>query len=264
LKRRPAFAAAQEGDMKIHRAIATAIVFALPLLTSQAQAAEIKVMASTALKTVLEELGPQFEKATGNRLVLTFAPAAVLKGQIEQGAAFDVTVLTVAATEDLAKQGKIAAETRANVARVGLGVAVLKGAPKPDVSTTEAFKHALLNAKSIAFNGVGASRAATEAAFVKLGIADELKPKIKLVQITASEAVTKGEAEVGLGPISEILAASSVELAGAFPTDVQWYLVLSAGVATDTKNAVGGEALIKFLTAPSAAPVLKAKGMEPG
>jgi molybdate transport system substrate-binding protein len=138
------------------------------------------------------------------------------------------------------------------------------GAPKPDVGTAEAFKHTLLDAKSIGFNGQGASRAATEAVLVKLGIADDLKPKIKLLQTTASEGVVKGDVEVGLGPISEILASPGAELVGPLPSDLQWYLVLTAGVSTASKNADAAKALIKFLTAPGAVPVLKAKGMEPG
>jgi len=245
--------------MNIHRAIATAVGFlAIPLLALPVQAAELKVLSSTALKTVLEELGPQFEKATENKVSFAFDPAAVLKTQIDQGAAFDIAILTVPLTDALV------AAARAVVARGGLGVAMRAGAPKPDVSTVEAFKHTLLNAKSIGFNGQGASRAATEAVFVKLGIADELKPKIKLLQTTASEAVVKDDVEVGLGPISEILASPAAELVGPFPSDLQWYLVLTAGVSTASKNADAAKALIKFLTAPGAVPVLKAKGMEPG
>lgn len=251
--------------MTLHRAIAAAVGFlALPLLAVSVQAAELKVLSSTALKTVLEELGPQFEKATENKVSFAFDPAAVLKTQIDQGAAFDVAILTVPLTDALVAAGKIDGASRTVVARGGLGVAMRAGAPKPDVSTAEAFKHALLNAKSIGFNGQGASRAATEAVFVKLGIADDLQPKIKLLQTTASEAVVKNDVEVGLGPVSEILASPAAELVGPFPSDLQWYLVLTAGVSTASKNTDAAKALIKFLTAPGAAPVLKAKGMEPG
>jgi molybdate transport system substrate-binding protein len=251
--------------MTLHRAIAAAVGFlAMPLLALQVQAAELKVLSSTALKTVLQELGPQFEKATESKVSFAFDPAAVLKTQIDQGATFDVAILTVPLTDALVAAGKIDGASRAIVARGGLGVAMRAGAPKPDVSTAEAFKHTLLNAKSIGFNGQGASRAATEAVFVKLGIADELKPKIKLLRTTASEAVIKDEVEVGLGPVSEILASPGAEIVGPFPSDLQWYLVLTAGVSIASKNADAAKALIKFLTAPGAAPVIKAKGMEPG
>jgi molybdate transport system substrate-binding protein len=250
--------------MKFHCAVAAIIGFGLPLASIGAQAAELKVLSSNALTTVLEELGPQFEKATENKLVFTFDPAAVLKAQIEQGAGFDVAILTAAGIDDLAKQGKIDAATRAAIARVGLGVAVRAGAPKPDVGTADALKRTLLNAKSIGYNGQGASRAATEAMFSKLGIADDLKPKIVLLKTPAGEAVAKGEVEVGLGPISEILAAPGAQFAGPLPADLQFYLVFSGGVSSATSNADSAKALIKFLAAPGNATVLKAKGMEPG
>ena len=251
--------------MIFSRAIAATVgLLALPLLALQAQAADLKVSSSTALKKVLEALAPQFEKATENKVSLSFDPAAVVKTQIDGGAAFDVAVLTVPLTDAEVMAGKIDGSTRAVVARAGLGVTIRAGAPKPDISTPDAFKRMLLNAKSIGYNGQGASLAATEAAFTKLGIADELKPKIKLLKTTASEGVAAGEAEVGLGPISEILASPATDLVGPFPADVQWYLVLSAGASTASKNADAAKALIKFLTSPAALPVLKANGMEPG
>jgi molybdate transport system substrate-binding protein len=250
--------------MKLHRAIVAIIGFGLPLLTAHAQAAELKVYASTAVKSVLEELAPQFEKATENKLVFSFGPAAVLKTQIDQGAAFDVAILTAPLTDGLANAGKVDAATRATIARAGLGVAVPAGAAKPDVGTAEALKRTLLNAPSIGYNGVGASRAGTEAMLNKLGIADELKSKIKLLEKSAPEAVAKGEVEIGLGPISEILPVAGVQLAGPFPTDLQSYLVFAAAVSSASKDADAAKALIKFLAAPAAAAVLKAKGMEPG
>ncbi len=251
--------------MKFARAVVAAIGFlALPPLALQVQAAELKVVSSTALKSVLEALGPQFEKATENKVTFTFDPAAVVKTQIDQGAAFDVAILTVPLTDALVTAGKVDGATRAIVARAGLGVAMLAGATKPDVSTPDAFKRMLLDAKSIGFNGQGASRAATEAVFAKLGIADEIKPKIKLLTTTASEAVVAGDVEVGLGPISEILAAPKAELVGQFPVDLQWYLVLTASVSSVSKNPDAAKALIQFLTSPSALPVLKVNGMEPG
>lgn len=249
--------------MKFGRMTAAAIgLLALPLFALQVQAAELKVASSTALKKVLEALAPQFEKATENKVTLTFDPAAVVKTHIDQGETFDVAVLTAPLSDALVTAGKIKVTPRAVVARAGLGVSMRAGAPKPDVSTPEAFKRMLLNAKSIGFNGQGASRAATEGTFIRLGIADEIKPKLKLLTTTASEAVVNGDAEVGLGPISEILAAPGAELVGPFPTDLQWYLVLTAGVSTASKNADADKALIEFITSPAALPVLKANGME--
>ncbi|HJY18540.1 MAG TPA: substrate-binding domain-containing protein, partial [Xanthobacteraceae bacterium] len=151
--------------MGIRRGIAALVGLMLAFAAAQAQAADIKVFSSTALKAVLDELGPQFEKATGNKLVFTIGPAAAMKSQIDQGAAFDVAIVTPPLLDALAAAGKVDPATRAVIARSALGVSVRAGAPKPDVGTADALKRALLNAKSIGFNGQGASRAGIEAMF---------------------------------------------------------------------------------------------------
>jgi molybdate transport system substrate-binding protein len=209
------------------------IVTVLPLLAAGAQAAELKVYASTAVKAALEELGPQFEKATGDNFVLTFGLTGAVKKQIDEGAAFEFVILTLTLTNDLAAAGKIDPASRVAIARVGSGVSVPAGSPKPDVSTAEALKRTLLRAKSIGFTGVGVSRAGNEVLLAKLGIADQVKPKIKLLNESA-------------------------------PAGLQSYLVFMAGVSSASKNADAARSLIKFLTALAAAPVFKAKDMEPG
>lgn len=249
--------------MKTLREIAAIVGSALLFLAGQAQAAEIKVLASTAVKTVLEELGPQFEKATGNKISFTIAPAAVLKAKIDQGAAFDVAILTAPLTDKLAAETKIDM-TRTTIAHAGIGVAIRKGAPKPDISTTEAFKRALLNAKSVGFTASGASGVYLKTLFEKLGIADELKSKLKLLQGAAGEAAANGEVEIGLTQISEILPYANAELVGPLPSDVQSYTYFSAGVSAASKDADVAKAFIKFLTAPAALKLIKVKGMEPG
>src|SRR5271169_6816856 len=208
--------------MKTQRVIAAIVGLALPLLAGQVQAAEIKVLASTAVKTVLEELGPQFEKATGNKVAFTFAPAAVLKTKIDQGAEFEIAILTAPLTNGLAGEGKIDT-TRTTIAHAGIGVAIHKGAPKPDIGTTEAFKRALLSAKSVGFTAAGATGVYLKTLFEKLGIADELKPKLKLLQGGVGEAVTSGEVEMGMTQISEILPYAGAELVGPLPPDLQSY-----------------------------------------
>jgi len=250
--------------LKIQRVVAVMIGIVLPLLVAGAQAAELKVYASTAVKAVLEELGPQFEKATGDKLVFTFDLSAAVKKQIDEGAAFDVAILTLTLTNDLATADKIDPASRVAIARAGSGVAVLAGSPKPDVSTAEALKRTLLQAKSIGFTGIGSSRPGNEALLAKLGIADQVKPKIKLLNESAPVAVAKGEVEIGLGLMSEVLLVPGVRLAGPFPAGLQSYVVFMAGVSSASKNADAARSLIKFLTAPAAAPVLKAKDMEPG
>lgn len=249
--------------MRIHRVLAALAAGSL-LFIVRAQASELKISASTAVKSVLEQLGPQFETTSGNKLVFSFGPAATLKEKIDQGSAFDVAVLTAPLMNALVKAGKVDAATRAIIARAGLGVSVRAGTAKPDVNMDEGLRRTLLNAKSIGYNGVGASRAGIEAMLRKLGIADAVQSKIKLLGVSAPVAVAKGEVEIGLGPVSEILPIEGAQLAGPFPADLQSYLVFSAGLSTESKNAEAATALIKFLASPAATPVLKEKGMQPG
>jgi molybdate transport system substrate-binding protein len=254
-------ASPREEMMKIQRAMALIAGSALSLLASRAQAAEIKVFASTATKTTLEELAPQFEKATGNKVDITFAPAAALKVKIDDGAAFDVAVLTISATDSLVGKIDLA---RTIIAHSGIGVAIRKGAPKPDISTTEAFKRTLLNAKSIGFTAAGATGAYLKILFMRLGIADELDPKLKPLPGAAGEAAAKGDVEIGMTQISEILPYAGAELVGPLPADIQSYTYFSAAASATSKEADVAKAFIKFLVAPPALAVIKAKGMEPG
>jgi molybdate transport system substrate-binding protein len=249
--------------MRLPRAIFGLIAMMLPLFVFSAEATELKVAASGAMKAVLETLGPDFEKASGNKLALGFYPTAVLKKKIEDGAAFDVAILTASLADALTNAGKIQSGSVVTVARAGLGVSVRAGVPKPDVSTDEALKRALLDAKSIGYNGSGASRAGNEAMFRQLGIAAAVQPKVKLLEVSAPIAVDRGEVELGLGPISEILPVTGVQFAGPFPADIQSYLVLAAGVSSGSKNGNAAKTFIEFLTSPEAASVIKAKGMEP-
>lgn len=250
--------------MKFAILTALALGTLLTVLAPPAHAAELRVFSSEALKSVLNALGPKFQKSTDNTLAFTLGASGAVKSKIDRGAAFDVVIVTPPLLKALAASGKVDANTQAVIARSALGASVLKGAPKPDVSTPDALKRALLNAKSIGFNGKGASRTAIEAILAKLGIADALKPKIKLLTINAPEAVAKHEVELALSPISLIFAAPGAQLAGALPAEDQWYLTLSGAVSAASKAPVQSKALIQFLTGPSAVPVLKSNGLEPG
>jgi molybdate transport system substrate-binding protein len=250
--------------MRKHLRIAALAALLVPLMAAQALADEIKLFSSTALKAVLHEFVPQFEKATSNKVTLTIGPAAVMKSQIDQGAAFDVAILTPPLLDGLAKAGQIDAATRVTIAKSGLAVTVRAGAAKPEVATADALKRTLLAAASVGLNGQGATRAGAEAMFAKLGIAEEMKSKIKWLTTTAPEAVAKGEVELGLSPASEALEASGVQVAGLVPPDYQAYIVLTGAVSAKSQSAAAAAALLKFLTAPGALPVLKEKGMEPG
>jgi molybdate transport system substrate-binding protein len=252
--------------MTFHRAIAAAFgLLALPLFALQAQAAELKVFESNALKAVMDELGPQFEKATENKLVATVGTTAELRAMIDKGDTFDVAIFTKPALDDFAKQGKIASAPLISMARAGIGVAVRKGVAKPDISTVEAFKRAMLSAASVGFTKQTPTAANMKVVFEKLGIADQMQPKIKLLDGVVSEAVSKGEVEMGLTQMSEIVPyANIIEPAGPLPADIQIYTVFGAGLSPATKNHDAAAALVNFLASPPAAAVLKAKGMEPG
>jgi molybdate transport system substrate-binding protein len=228
------------------------------------EAAEVKVLAAVAMSGVFGEIGPQFERATGHKLVIQYGATGTLKRQIEAGEAFDLAILLPAMTDDLIKQGKIAAGTRAEIARVGMAVGVRAGAPKPDISSADAFKRALLNAKSVTYAPEGATGIHLAKVFDQLGITEQMKAKTKPQQNPEriAQAVADGEAELGFA-VTNVLSVRGVELAGLFPPELQNWVVLTAGVGAAAKQTDAAKALIKHLTAPSAVPVIKAKGMEP-
>jgi molybdate transport system substrate-binding protein len=237
------------------------LIVALP---GSALSAEIRVLCSNGLQAVMEDLGPQFEKASGHKVSVTFGLAAGFKQQIEGGAAFDLAVLTPPMIDDLIKQGKMAADSRTVIARTGLGLMIRAGAKKPDVSTTDAFKRSLLGAKAIAFAKEGASGVAFTATIERLGMADSLKSKLKPTATgeEVNDLVVKGGADFGILPLSEILRVRGAELGGMFPADVQTYITMAAGVSSSAKQGAAARELIKFLTAPANLPAIKAKGME--
>jgi molybdate transport system substrate-binding protein len=251
--------------MRVQAAIIMAAMAALGAGAGTTKAGEVKFLSSNAVKTVVEELAPQFEKATEHKLKITFGATAPLKAQIDKGEPFDVTALTNSAIDALISEGKVTAATRADLARSGIGLAVKKGAAKPDISTTEAFKRTLLAASSIGYVEQGASGVYLKALFERLGIAEQLKPKLKFLPPSnpAAHAVANGETEIGMTQISEILPYAGAELVGPLPADIQLTTVFSAGVATAAKEPAGAQALITFLKAPAAAAVFKAKGLDP-
>jgi len=231
---------------------ATAISLGAPL-----QAAEVKVLSSNALKTVLEDLGPKFEQSSGHKLAITWGTAAELKVQIEKGQAFDVAAITDGGAEDLIKQGKLASRTA--LARSGIAVAIKKGAAKPDLRSADDFKKTLLAAKSIAWVEQGASGIYLRGLFERLGVAEQIKGKLISVK-AAGEAVANGEAEIGFTQVSEILPYPGAEVGGMLPPDVQSFTSFSLGIAS--KDSQPAEALVKFLTTQEAAAVIKVKGLE--
>ena len=239
------------------------LLAALGVAAVSAQAAQIRLLASNGIKAAVEELKPQLEKASGSTLSIDFNTAATLRERIEKGEAFDVAILTDEAVDALIKAGKLSPMMRAKLARVGIGVGFRKGAPKPDVRTAASIKQALLNAKAIAYTGNGASRPAIDMMIERLGIAKELQPKSHLTAAGAAPAsVAKGESDLVLTLISEILPEPGVELAGPLPSDFQTYLGFSAAPSPSAAKSAGVAAFITFLRGNAAAAAYKAKGME--
>jgi molybdate transport system substrate-binding protein len=249
---------------------AVAVAAMLPVLAAvgagTARAAEIKMLVSNAMKTSLEDLVPQFENTSEHKLAITFGAASELKTEIEKGATFDLAILTPAVIDALATAGKVVAASRVDIARAPFGMASRKGAPKPDIGTVEAFRRALLDAKSIAYVEAGAGAPYLKSVFERLGIADQVKPKLKSLPTSnpAAHAVANGEAELGITAISEILPYAGAELVGPLPAEIQFYSVSAAVIAANAKQPEAARSLIKFLTAPATAAVLKAKGLTPG
>jgi molybdate transport system substrate-binding protein len=224
----------------------------------------IKVLSTHAVFEVMGELGPAFERASGHNLSFAYDPASAIKRQIEGGATFDVAIVTKPVLDDLADQGKILPDTCLDVGRCGLGVSVRQGARKPDIATVEAFKRALFAAKSVVRSKDGTSGAYFEKLLDRLGIAEAMRGKIALGPSgRVAVLVAKGEVEMAVQQISELLPVTGTQFVGPFPPDLQLYTVFSAGVATACKEQEAAKDFVKFITAPAAVPLLKAKGLEP-
>lgn len=230
-----------------------------------AKAEEIKIFATRSIATVLDKIGADFERATGHKLNITTDIAIRMVRRIQAGESFDFLVAAPGQIDGLIKEGKIVAETRTNLTRSGIGVQVRAGAPKPDIGSVEAFKRALLNAKSIAYLKEGQSGVYLAGMIERLGIAETIKSKVTRPETDiVSELVAKGEVELGMIVITQILTTPGVELVGPLPPEIQSYITFTAGVSTNSKAPGAARDLIKFLTGPSAIPVIKSQGMEPG
>jgi molybdate transport system substrate-binding protein len=243
-------------------AAAAALALAALGLGSPARADEIKVFSSVAMRAVLEELAPRFERDTQHHIVATFGLAAQLKTRIENGEAYDVAILTPAQIDELVAKGKAAGASRAVIARTGLGLMVKTGAPKLDVATVEAFKQTLLAAPSLTYVPAGASGVAFKATAEKLGIAAALDAKTKAAasgeEVNAN--VTSGAAAIAVLPVSEILPVQGAALGGVFPADVQTYIVM-AGAASNAAPQAARD-FLALLVGRSSDAVITAKGMQ--
>jgi molybdate transport system substrate-binding protein len=230
-----------------------------------AQTGELRVMTSDGMKPSVEEMTPLIEHSTGRKLVAKFNSSNNLKGKILGGEPFDAAIITSDVLDALIQQGKITAASRQEISRTGIGVGVRAGAAKPDISTVEAFKRTLLNAKSLSFNPSGASAVHIYDMFARMGITDTMKPKLILDAEAGrpQQNVAEGKADLVVTLIPEIKFFPGVELVGPVPAELQSYVNFAAGVATNARDAEAAKALVQFLTSPAALPILKAKGMEP-
>ncbi|HEY1474334.1 MAG TPA: molybdate ABC transporter substrate-binding protein [Pseudolabrys sp.] len=245
------------------------IVTACALLLSglgatMAGAVEITVLSTQATERAYRELTPQFEKATGHTLKTTFTGTLDVKKRIAAGEPFDLLIMASPDIDAFMTSGMLAAGSRVDLARSGVGVGVKAGAPKPDIATTEAFKKTLLAAKSIGYS-TGPSGVYIMGVFDRLGIADQVKPKLKQTPtgVFVGTIVANGEAEIGIQQVSEMSTYPGVDYVGALPAEIQKVTIFSSGIAANGKQAEAAKALVKFLTAPDAAAAFKKRGMEP-
>jgi molybdate transport system substrate-binding protein len=233
-----------------------------------AVAAEIKVLSSNATKTLLEDIGPMFEKASGHKVTLGFGTSQQVAKRMDAGETADLVVITPEAIAQLIKQGKVAPGTQIEIARSLIGIAVKRGAPKPDIGTPDALRKTLLAAKSVTFSApsTGASSGVhTAKMFERLGIADQMTPKYVLGDGSSTgPIVARGEAEMAIQQISALKPHPGVEIVGPLPDDLQLVTILSAGIGTTAKELGTVKAFIAYLSTPEAIAVIKAKGLEPG
>lgn len=246
------------------RRIAIALTTCLSAIFTVAQpafSAEIKLLVPRAVFTVLQEVGPPFERDTGNKLNVEWGLSPSFVPRIQGGEAFDIVIGQPGLIDGLIKDGKIAADSKTALVKAGTGVEVRAGARKPDVSTVDAFKRALLDAKSIGYLKVAGVPQLIE----RLGMTETLKEKTSVPdRDVVSDMVAKGELEIGIVVTTQILTTEGVELAGPLPEEIQIYIPFAAGVSANSQAPDAARALLRYLGSPAAAAVIKKQGMEPG
>jgi molybdate transport system substrate-binding protein len=247
------------------KSVAILLSAAFIMTSASLQAAELKVIAGGSMTASMNALAAPFEKASGHKLSIHFDSTPNIIARVNAGAPFDVAVVPADVFKDAAAKARFVPGPTIDIARVGYGVIVRAGAPKPDISTPDAFKKAMLAAPSIAFLPASAAGAYVTKVFERLGIAEDMKAKTKVQAAPAqiAPAVAKGEAEVGVF-LTNVLVAPGVELVGPFPGELQQELVFTSAVAADTKEADAAKALIDYLKTQEATAIIKAAGMTPG
>ena len=257
-------------------------LFAVPLLSvmqGSARATEIKFLCAAALESWMTEVIPEFQRTSGHDVKSAFQIINVITERVWKGDAVDLAIVSPEQWEDLSKEGKLDPSVRTVIAKVGYGVFVKKGAARPDISSVKSLRRALVNAGSIATFNPAFGRGSPTVVYVahlfdRLGISDELKPKLRYptrqgtppqpVSAPLFELVANGDAEIGIAQISETLQAPGVELVGPMPTEIQEFTIFTTVIPANAKEPAAAKAFIDFLTSPKATPTLKSKGLEPG
>ena len=226
--------------------------------------ATIRLFVSNSMRGVVSELIPKFERASSHQVAISYDPAKVMMERIARGETADLAILGGSAIDDLIKAGKVAADSKRTISSCGVGVAVLAGTKKPDIGSVEAFKRALLAAKSVAWTQEGASGMYFTKLIERLGIAEPMKAKaVRRPGGLIGELVAARKAELAIQQIPELMAVPGIELAGPLPREIQVTTVSVAGIFAASSQPDAAKALLDFLTTPAAARVMKAKGMEP-
>jgi molybdate transport system substrate-binding protein len=246
------------------KATAVAACLGAVLAASAVQAAEINVIASTAMREVLEELVPMFERTSGYKVVLSFQSGSVLPVKIKEGAQADLVVTTPATIDDLVAAGKLVANTRVDFVRSGAGVAVRAGARKPDIGTPDAFKNALLAAKSVGYSQ-GPSGVHFMSVLERLGIVDQVKAKgvVPPLGTRVGTLIANGEAEIGVQQVTELLLIPGIDFVGPLPRELQASIVYAMATPANVRDRAAAAALVRFLSSEPALPVIRKLGLEP-
>lgn len=225
---------------------------------------QIKVFTGNNTRAVLTELVPQFERISGHQVLISYDPAEIMPRRIAGGETADLAILGESAIDELIRQGKIAADSRRALARLGAGIGVRAGTPRPDIGSVEAFKHALLDAKSIAYASEGTSGIHFASVIERLGIAGQVNAKARTRPGgLLGELVVSGEAEIAVQQIPELMAVPGIELVGPFPAELQKISVTTAGIFASSRQPGAARALLDFLTTRAAVRVFESKGLEP-
>lgn len=250
-------------------AVAAIVVVAIALYASTVRADEIRVMTSGAFTAAYGELTPIFERDTHHSIVTTFggsmgASPDAIPNRLARGERADVVIMAASALDDLIRAGRVAAGSRVDLVRSVIGVAVRAGAPKPDITTVDALRRTLLQAKSIAYSSSASGVYISSELLPRLGIADQVKARARTIENEPVGAVVaRGDAEIGFQQMSELLPVQGIVVLGPLPADVQRVTVFAAGVATGAQSPEAARALIRFLASPAAAPAIRKSGLEP-